>query len=306
MPHVRLTDQPAIQGSAAIAPKIGSDIALDAPRFLCPKTGREVDSGIRLSPGTRLISLRVRCPICEGVHEWQVAHQSAGTVLAADHRANGARLVKPQSAPQDFPYPRAEFVELREQLLDELNHRLKNNLQILHGFLPMARRKTRNAEAREVLADTSRRIGAMGTAQQVFYTVHNSTDVSGQRFLDAVCANASAFLGEEVSINYEVTAGSLPKETAVPLALALNELLTNAAKYGSNERGRVFINVGLSQRPGEIELYVQDQGPGFNFAEAQEQSSGLGLVTMLAQRLKGTFLVEQRLGARCILRFPDQ
>ena len=64
--------------------------------------------------------------------------------------------------------------------------------------------------------------------------------------------------------------------------------------------------MGLSQRPGEIELYVQDQGPGFNFAEAQEQSSGLGLVTMLAQRLKGTFLVEQRLGARCILRFPDQ
>ena len=171
------------------------------------------------------------------------------------------RLVKPQSAPQDFPHPRTEFVELREQLLDELNHRLKNNLQILHGILQMARRKTRNAEAREVLADTSRRIGAMGTAQQVFYTVHNSTDVSGQRFLDAVCANASAFLGEEVSINYEVTAGSLPKETAVPLALALNELLTDAAKYGSNERGRVFINVGLSQRPGEIELYVQDQGP---------------------------------------------
>jgi two-component sensor histidine kinase len=109
-----------------------------------------------------------------------------------------------------------------------------------------------------------------------------------------------------VSIDCKATAGSLPKETAVPLALALNELLTNAAKYGVNERGRVTINVGLSQRPGEIELYVQDHGSGFNFEEAQGRSSGLGLVTMLAQRLKGTFTVERSSGARCLLRFPDQ
>jgi two-component sensor histidine kinase len=48
------------------------------------------------------------------------------------------------------------------------------------------RHKTNNAEAREVLSDTSRRIGAMGAAQQVFYSVRNSTDVSGQSFVEAV------------------------------------------------------------------------------------------------------------------------
>ncbi len=129
---------------------------------------------------------------------------------------------------------------------------------------------------------------------------------AGKDFLEAVCANARVFLSKEVSINYEATTGSLPKETAVPLALALNELLTNAAKHGANDRGRVTINVGLSQRSGSHELYVQDRGPGFNFEEARGRSSGLGLVTMLAQRLKGTFTVERRSGARCTLRFPDQ
>jgi two-component sensor histidine kinase len=87
----------------------------------------------------------------------------------------------------------------------------------------------------------------MGTAQQIFYSVHNSTDVSAQRLLEAVRANARAFFSKKVSINYEGTAGSLPKETAVPLALALNELLTNAAKHGGNDRGRVTIDVGLSR-----------------------------------------------------------
>jgi two-component sensor histidine kinase len=229
-----------------------------------------------------------------------------GTVFSADNHSNGDRFIKPQSARQDFQGRHAEITELREQLLDELNHRLKNNLQILYGFLQIARHKTNNAEAREVLSDTSRRIGAMGAAQRVFYAVRHATDMSGQSFLEAVCDNAKAFFSNEVSIDYEATAGSLPKETGVPLALALNELLTNAAKYGADERGRVTINVGLSQRPGEIELYVQDKGPGFNFEEAEGRSSGLGLVTMLAQRLNGNFTVERRSGARCLLRFPDQ
>jgi two-component sensor histidine kinase len=229
-----------------------------------------------------------------------------GTVFSGDNHSNGDPFIKPHCAPQDFQGPRAEIAELREQLLDELNHRLKNNLQILYGFLQIARHKTNNAEAREVLSDTSRRIGAMGAAQRVFYSVRNATDIGGQRFLEAVCDNAKTFFSNDVSIDYEATAGSLPKETAVPLALALNELLTNAAKYGADERGRVTITVALRQRSGEIVLCVQDQGSGFDFEDAQLRSSGLGLVTMLAQRLKGTFTVERRSGARCLLRFPDQ
>src|ERR1700686_1796229 len=306
MPPIRSTHRLSNRYGAAVAPKIETGIEPDTLRFQCPKTGGEVDSGISAPCNTRLTSIRVRCPICEGLHEWKVADESLGMVLAADHHANGARFINQQSTPQDFYGPSVEITELRGQLLDELNHRLKNNLQMLYGFLEIARQKTNNAEAREVLSDTSRRIGAMGTAQQVFYSVRNSTDVSGQRFVEAVCANARAFFSKEVSIKYEASAGSLPKETAIPLALALNELLTNAPKYGANEDGQVTIHVGLSQRPGEIELSVQDQGSGFNFEEAQLRSSGLGLVTMLAQRLKGTFTVERRTGARCILRFPDQ
>jgi two-component sensor histidine kinase len=190
-------------------------------------------------------------------------------------------------------------------LLDEFNHRLKNSLQILYGFLQIARSKTDNPKALEVLSDTSRRIGAMGTAQQILYSVRSSTDVSAKNLLEDVCANARAFFSKDVSINYEATAGSLPKGTAVPVALVLNELLTNASKHGANDGGLVAINVGLSQRSGEIELYVQDRGPGFNL-EAKGHSSGLGLVAVLAERLNGTFTVERRAGARCTLRFPDQ
>jgi len=306
MPTVRPTHRSPNRRSVAVAPKIETAIETNTLRFHCPKTGRQVDSGIGTQRSTRLISIRVRCPICEDLHEWQVADKGLRAVLSDDHCANGARMINPQSTCQHFHGPRIEITELREQLLDELNHRLKNNLQMLYGFLQIARHKANNAEAREVLSDTSRRIGAMGAAQQIFYSVRHATDVRGQRVVEAVCANARAFFSKEVSIKYVATAETLPKETAVPLALALNELLTNAAKHGADDRGRVTINVGLRQRSGEIELYVQDRGPGFNAEDARGRSSGLGLVTMLAQRLKGTFTVERRSGARCILRFPDQ
>jgi two-component sensor histidine kinase len=291
---------------AAVAPEIESRIEPNTLRFRCPNTGREIDSGINKPWSTRLVSIRVRCPICESFHDWQVADATLGTVLPADRRSNDARLTKVRSALQDFQGGSTQIHDLREQLLDELNHRLKDSLQILHGLLLIALHKTDSPEAREVLFDTSRRIGAMGTAQQVFYSVHDSTDVSGPRLIEAVCANARAFLRKEVSINCDATTRSLPKESAVPLALALNELLTNAAKYGADDRGLVTINVGLSQRSGEIVLHVQDRGSGFNLDEVQGRMSGLGLVTTLAERLKGTFTVERRSGARCILRFPDQ
>jgi two-component sensor histidine kinase len=243
------------------------------------------------------------------MHPARPAHQSPNRrsdVLSADHQTNDARLSNAPGAFQDLHDQSAQIVELREQLFDEFHHRLKNSLQMLYGLLQIAWSKTDSTEAREALSDTSRRIGAMGTAQQIFYSVHNSTDVSGQRLLEAVCTNARAFFSNKVSINCEAAGGSLPKETAMPLALALNELLTNAAKHGADNLGRVTINVGLTQRSGEIELHVQDRGSGFNLDEVQGRMSGLDLVTTLAERLKGIFTVERRSGARCILRFPDQ
>jgi two-component sensor histidine kinase len=73
-----------------------------------------------------------------------------------------------QSALQESRRPSKEVVELREELLDEMNHRLKNNLQILYGLLQAAYCKTENEEALEILSDTSRRIGAMETRSRSF------------------------------------------------------------------------------------------------------------------------------------------
>ena len=306
MHPVHLVQRSSSRRGAPIAPKIEPERAANTLLFQCPNTGREVDSGIGTHCGARLISIRVLCPVCEDIHEWQVTGRNLEAILSAEHPENDAPLNKAQKGPPIFSGQNPALIELREELLEEMNQRLTNNLQALYGLLKVAWRKTDNRETREVLSDTCRRIGAMGAAQGLFYSAHDSTDVSGQKFLEAICANARAFLSKDVAIKYEASTGSLPKETIVPLALVVNELLTNAAKHGTDHRGRSAIKLGLKQRSGEIELYVQDRGAGFDFGSGQAQSSGLGLVATLVRRLRGNFTVERRSGARCVLRIPDQ
>ena len=103
----------------------------------------------------------------------------------------------------------------------------------------------------------------------------------------------------------EAARGYLSNEVSMPLALVLNELLTNAAKHGMNGHGSGEITVKLYRADGQIVLSVEDDGPGFNLEETGQRSSGLGLVRGLSRQLHGTFSVERGANTRCIVRFPD-
>src|SRR5262249_44305444 len=97
--------------------------------------------------------------------------------------------------------------------------------------------------------------------------------------------------------------GRLHNDTAIPLALILNELTTNAVKHGRDERSHVTISIVLTQIGAEWELRVQDDGPGFQYQEPRRRASGLGLVSGLARQLGGKLEVISAGGALCVVRF---
>jgi PAS domain S-box-containing protein len=189
-------------------------------------------------------------------------------------------------------------------LLNELNHRVKNNIQMLYGLLRTAQRETGSAEAKEVLADASQRVAAMAAAQQLLYSDKSPRSFSIGDFLQAVCDSAKQAFHKDIAIRIDADRGELANETCLPLALILNELLTNAAKYGVNGRRTGEIAVALKRADGDYVLSVADDGPGFDRRETGRRSSGLGLVSGLARQLRGTFAVEPGVGARCVVRFP--
>jgi PAS domain S-box-containing protein len=188
-------------------------------------------------------------------------------------------------------------------LLNELNHRVKNNMQMLQILLEAGARRAESSEAREVLDEASGRVMAMAAAQRVLYTTPDATRFDAREFLKAVCETAKQTFPHELEINYEADAIRLSNDAAMPLALIANELLTNAVKYGLNGQGAGTIRVGLRREDDSFLFYIEDDGAGFDLQSVQQRSSGLKLVQGLARQLGGKFEVTRTPATRCSVRF---
>ncbi|MEZ2223478.1 PAS domain S-box protein [Rhizobium sp. RCC_161_2] len=188
-------------------------------------------------------------------------------------------------------------------LFSELNHRVKNNMQMLQSLVSLASRKTDNAEARQILRDASERIAAMAAAQQVLYRTTNATHFAAGELVRAVSEALRHTFPTAIKVGYEIdNTVSLENDMAMPLALILSELLTNAVKYGVSEQQRA-IHAGLITVGDKICLYVEDDGPGFDWETVRHRSSGLKLVQGLARQVRGKFSVATVPRTRCSIHF---
>jgi two-component sensor histidine kinase len=188
-------------------------------------------------------------------------------------------------------------------LFDELNHRVKNNMQMLQALLELAQNRSESSEARRVLGDASRRVAAMAAAQQVLYATAGATHFSAHEFINAVCRSARYMVPGDVNILCDAEEAELSNDVAMPLALILNELLTNAVKHGGNGKTPRTVRVALLRQDQSFHLNVEDDGPGFDLSAVRQRSSGLQLVQGLTRQLRGKFQVTRDRLTRCSVYF---
>jgi PAS domain S-box-containing protein len=188
-------------------------------------------------------------------------------------------------------------------LLNELVHRVKNNLQMLLMLLEAGARRAESSEARDVLKEASGRVMAMAAVQRVLYTTPDAMRFNARDFLNIVCETAKRTFPQELDIDYYADAIQLSNDAAMPLALIANELLTNAVKYGVNEQAARTIRVRLGREGDSFLFYVEDDGPGFDLQLVQQRSSGLRLVQGLARQLGGKLEVTRAPATQCRVRF---
>lgn len=200
-----------------------------------------------------------------------------------------------------------EALRDRDLLVRELHHRVKNNLQTIVGLLHAAEREGGKDPA-VVLREVSGRLAAAGAVHQILHQEGAVRGVPGATFLGHLGALIARSLGAEERFTMRAAPTEIPNDAAMPLALILNELLTNAVKHGAAGGAPVPVRASLDEwGDGVLELAVEDGGPGFVSAEAGagRRASGLGLVRGLARQLGGAVAVERSElgGARCSVRF---
>jgi two-component sensor histidine kinase len=190
-----------------------------------------------------------------------------------------------------------------ELLLRELQHRMKNNLQVIVSFLALQRRQSSGEEARERIASVMDRVLAIGLAHDQLTFKDSGGTVDMQDYLKALCANIDPHR-PEISIEVDVDAAGIPLDRAVPIGLIVNELVTNSVKYAFDEDGgAIDVVFRVDETIGEAKLSVSDNGRGMG--PAREGALGLRLVESLTGQLGGRRTVpEVTKGTATLLSFP--
>ena len=143
----------------------------------------------------------------------------------------------------------------------------------------------------------------MAAAQRVLYGTTAATSAGAREFLEAVCHTAQQTLPSNVAIVREAVPAEITNDIAVPLALIVNELITNAAKHGIGVGKSGTIRVALAREADAFVLSVEDDGHGFDLPAVRGRSSGLRLVEGLSRQIRGQFAVSRTPATRCTLRF---
>ena len=190
-----------------------------------------------------------------------------------------------------------------EILLRELQHRMKNNLQVIVSFLALQRRQSSSEEARERIASVMDRVLAIGLAHDQLSFKDSASTVDMHDYLKALCANIDP-QRPQISFEVDVDKAGIPLDRAVPVGLIVNELVTNSVKYAFDEDGGVINLVfRIHESIGEAELSVGDNGRGMG--PARKGAFGLRLVESLAGQLGGRLsMPEVQRGTLTKLTFP--
>jgi two-component sensor histidine kinase len=194
----------------------------------------------------------------------------------------------------------------KQTLLQEVHHRVKNNLQIISSLLSMQASLIEDKTAVAKLADSERRVKSMAMIHEHLYHQKDMSSIDLAEYLRDMTADLSSSVGNAgIVFRLEASSVAIPIDQAIPCGLLLNELVTNALKYAyPGGTGEVLIT--LSSEDHSITIKVADSGVGLpaNFDFQNTQSLGMTIVQVLTQQLEGELEICGSPGASFTIRFP--
>lgn len=202
-----------------------------------------------------------------------------------------------------------EALNEKEILLQEVHHRVKNNLVVLQGLVEIQQLKFKNDPVtKEALEKTKLRINAMGKVHQFLYQSKSLSNIDFSAYIRNVVHELSlAFYADErnINISFDLEPINLDIKIATPCGLILNELFLNVFKYAflDGDGGRVYVS--LKKKNGKVELIIKDNGIGmsddFNFGNIK--TLGLKLVVMFTRQINGEIHYKRNNGSEFLIRF---
>lgn len=274
----------AVTGSTALARSI-----LNAFNAL-------VDDAGRLATGD-YSSIRMRSPYSEINALIESLNAMAGSVAERERSLVAAKDEL------------ASALGVKETLLREIHHRVKNNMQIMSSLLALQEGKLVSDADRAVFEESRIRIQSMAMVHEKMYQSEGVELVPMREYLGDLAAGLlELYPNDDVALNVEGDQIELDLVRAVPCALAVFEACANALKHGIAGRGAARVTIRLESARGRASISVCDDGPGFpaGFDPSNSDSLGFQLMGGLAEQLRGELSWSNAEGGGAVLsiRFP--
>jgi two-component sensor histidine kinase len=197
----------------------------------------------------------------------------------------------------------------KEQLLKEVHHRVKNNLQIISSLLNLQSENILDKKFLALITDSRNRINSMAIVHEMLYASKDLSKIEISEYIQRLCNSINqsfAKPGSNIKFNYNIQQYLFfDVDHMISIGLILNEIISNSFKYAfSDNTGQ--INVDLQKEANDYCLIVQDNGIGLskNFDLEKDTHLGMQLVLMLSQQIDGKISINHETGTSYKITFP--
>lgn len=234
------------------------------------------------------ISLEVQYKRPEGVKSW--ARLLARPVREGRGRATGAVIALVDiDEEHNNRIALEEAIKAKELLLYEVNHRVKNSLQLVNSFLFLEAMKFEGSLAHSAITSARNKVDMIARVHQLLYESGTHSSVDMKPATEEVVKDLLVTAGrDDVELNFRFSGDlMLNIGKATPLILVINEIVTNSIKYGLGAE-RPKLTCSVNEKAGEITLELIDNGPGITLA-GNDTGSGLGsqIIQGLVHQMRG-------------------
>jgi len=198
----------------------------------------------------------------------------------------------------------------RESLLQEVHHRVNNNLQVIASLLSLQMRQSGDARVVSALKDCQSRVLAISTIHEQLYQSSDYSAIPSRSYVGKLAQHVFQSIDpphSRIKLILNVDEFALPVEQAIPCGLILNELMTNAVNHAFPGERKGTVSVGLKKKSASlVELSVSDDGVGTpnGFSILEATTMGMQLIATLVSQLKGTLQHLEEPGTNVQVFFP--
>lgn len=193
-----------------------------------------------------------------------------------------------------------------EQLVKELHHRVKNNLQNMYSLLNIQKRRIEDEDTIQVVTSIQNRINSMAIVHESLYAESDLELIDFESYTIKLINHLQQSFQNEtntVQIEYHIEPVQIALEKIILLGLIINETVSNVYKHATSKSGSITLAINLSKENNCCVLCIQDNGPGFDQKAVSEKSLGLKLIQTMCQQLEATYHLAHTNGVKHTITF---